>query len=261
MKVSPRSHSHGAIGLIFSWGEPHSGLLLITTFIVGSLVLHALCFYAFQIVYPPAVALLPPPGRVTVIDPNTAEGRVLLSWLEAEDPALASTTQPSENKRLSLPKADHAPSYLGYQPTLRDIPVPAPAVEVPSVHPPSAVEPQRGPRPFTSQSSPTVIRFSEELEALNPVHTPPMSYTASKRQPPTATQFWIAVGGWGEIRNCFLEVSSGDANLDQQARGYLALCRFAPKAKSERIIWGNATIEWGNDINLPTAGASGSAPP
>ena len=58
------------------------------------LLLHALCFYVFQIIYPPAVALLPPPGRITVIAPNTEEGRVLLRWLEAEDPALASTTQP-----------------------------------------------------------------------------------------------------------------------------------------------------------------------
>ena len=64
-------------------------------------MLHALCFYAFQIIYPPAVALLPPPGRVTVIAPNTQEERVLLRWLEAEDPALASTTQPLLTKNRS----------------------------------------------------------------------------------------------------------------------------------------------------------------
>ena len=70
-----------------------------------------LCFYAFQIIYPPAVALLPPPGRVTMIAPNTHEERVLLQWLEAEDPAIASTTHPL-NPKVARHSHDPARPFL-----------------------------------------------------------------------------------------------------------------------------------------------------
>ena len=80
--------------LIFAWDPRRQRKFAIAGFLFGSLALHALGFYLFQIVYPPAVALLPPPGRVSLISPDSDEGRVLLRWLEAEDPALASTTQP-----------------------------------------------------------------------------------------------------------------------------------------------------------------------
>src|SRR4249920_1750236 len=106
-------------GLIFTWDDRRQQTATIGGFIFASLILHALCFYIFQVIYPPTVALLPPPGRVTLISPNTAEGRVLLRWLEAEDPALASNTQPSEREVLSLPTVQHAPSYLLHRPVLK----------------------------------------------------------------------------------------------------------------------------------------------
>jgi hypothetical protein len=260
VKVSPETQGHG-LGLLFGWEQSRSGRLKITTFILGSLAFHALCFYAFQIIYPPAVALLPPPGRVTVIAPNTAEGRVLLNWLEAEDPALASTTQPSEQKPHTLPKADHAPSYMSHQPVLRDMPASVASVGIPSVHPPGAVEPVRGPRPAVTQTSPTVVHFSTELEALNPAAAPPTSFTASKPEPPMAARFRVAVSGRGDIRNCFLEASSGDMALDQQARSYLVLCRFSTKQEAEEMVWGSATIEWGNDVSMPSPAATGGLMP
>jgi hypothetical protein len=82
--------SDGDPALLFAWDQPHRRNLALGGFLAGSIIIHALCFYVFQIIYPPAVALLPPPGRVTVIAPNTDEGRRLLTWLEAEDPALLS---------------------------------------------------------------------------------------------------------------------------------------------------------------------------
>jgi len=60
---------------------------MLAAFLVLSLMAHALCFYVFQIVYPTPVALLPPPGRVTFITPDSEEGRTLLRWIDAEDPA------------------------------------------------------------------------------------------------------------------------------------------------------------------------------
>src|ERR1700726_3510493 len=94
--------------LIFSWDFPRRRNLAIAGFLVISLIAHTACFYIFQIVYPPTIALLPPPVRLTLITPASEEGRTLLRWIDAEDPALAFTTHRSQETRLrALPKAEH----------------------------------------------------------------------------------------------------------------------------------------------------------
>jgi len=79
--------------LLFDWDSPRGRKVAITIFLALSFVGHALCFYIFQIVYPPTIALLPPPARVTLITPASEEGRTLLRWIDSEDPALAFTTR------------------------------------------------------------------------------------------------------------------------------------------------------------------------
>jgi hypothetical protein len=254
------------LGLVFAWDQPRRRRLAITGFLVASVVLHALCFYAFQIIYPPAVALLPPPGRVTVIAPNTEEGRVLLRWLEAEDPALASTTQPSaDEKSLAMPTIQHAPSYLTRQPTLKDVPPSMPDPAVPSAQPPAPVEPPHAPIQMVAKIAPTIVRLSAELETLGAMQSPEMKFTASGHESPQAAQFRVAVNESGALRYCFLENSSGDAALDEQARKYLALCRFSairnpqPEIRNG-LVWGAATVEWGNDIVEPSPATESAAP-
>src|SRR5213596_3595331 len=103
--------------LIFGWDSPRREKLAITIFLALSLTAHALCFYVFQIVYPPTIALLPPPARVSLITPASEEGRTLLRWIDAEDPVLAFTTQRAPEARLrALPKIGHIPSYLTLEP-------------------------------------------------------------------------------------------------------------------------------------------------
>jgi hypothetical protein len=233
--------------------------MAIMGFLFGSVILHALGFYLFQIIYPPAVALLPPPGRVNLIAPNSDEGRVLLRWLEAEDPALASTTQPpADGKALVMPTIQHAPSYLSRQPALRDVPPLVSDLRVPSAQPPAPVQRMPAPIPTTPKISPTILRFSPELEALGPAQGPEMKFAASSREAPQAAQFHIAVNENGEVRYCFLEDSSGDAALDDQARKYLALSRFPAirnpqSAIHNGLVWGSATVEWGNDVAAPSS--------
>ncbi len=228
-------------------------------FLIASVVLHALGFYLFQIIYPPAVALLPPPGRVNLIAPNSDEGRVLLRWLEAEDPALASTTQPpADRKSLVLPTIQHAPSYLSRQPALRDAPPLTSDRGVPSAQPPAPVEQPLAQIRTTPKISPTNVRFSPELETLGAVQGPEMKFAASSRESPQAAQFRVAVNENGEVRHCFLENSSGDTNLDEQARKYLTLCRFPailhpPSSTLNALTWATATVEWGNDIAASTS--------
>jgi len=264
--VSAPLASESNSGFIFTWDQPRRRRLAITGFLSASVVLHALCFYAFQIVYPPAVALLPPPGRVTVIAPNTEEGRVLLRWLEAEDPALASTTQPpADRKSLAMPTMQHAPSYLMRQPALRDMPPAPPDPAVPSAQPPAPVKPLSAPIQLATKIAPTIVHLSTELETIGARQSPEVKFTASGHESPQAAQFRVAVDKNGAMRYCFLERSSGDAGLDEQARRYLALCRFSASGNSiseaqNDFVWGTATFAWGNDIVALSRATEGVAP-
>jgi hypothetical protein len=247
--------SASADHLIFGWEKPRRGNWALTGFLLGSLAVHALGFYLFQIIYPPAVALLPPPGRVSLIAPNSGEGLLLLRWLEAEDPALASNTQlPAAGKSLTMPTIQHAPSYLARQSPLKKLPPVTSELAVPSAHPPGPVE-RAAPRtqPVTT-IVPTVVRFSPELEKSGPVQSPNFKFNASgQTSAAQAAQFRIAVNEKGEVRYCFLQSSAGNPALDEQVRKYLALCRFPPSPDrsgqtADNLIWGMATVEWGNDI-------------
>lgn len=241
-------------GLIFNWDNPRRRRKALIGFLIGSVVVHALCFYLFQIIYPPAVALLPPPGRINLISPNSDEGRALLRWLEAEDPALASTTQrPADGKGLVLPMIQHAPSYLSRQPVLRDVPPLPSDLRVPSAQPPAPVERPLARVQTTPKTSPTTVRFSPELEMIGAVQRPEMKFAAASRESPQPARFRVAVNENGEIRYCFLSNSSGDSALDEQARKYLALSRFSPNGDQQaalagRLSWGTAAVEWGNDV-------------
>ena len=235
---------------IFDWSAPRSRKFALVNFIAGSAVLHALCFYIFQIIYPPTVALTPPPGRISLINADTDEGRVLLGWIEAEDPSLSSYTQrPNESDDLALPKVEHIPSYLSWQPILRDLPPNETDLSVPSANPPAPVPISYATPAMTTVTTPTRINFSEEISARGPAQIPTTQFKTSNKDAPQIAQFRIAIGRDGEVRFSFLQSSSGDAALDEQARHQLSQCRFPPADKD--LTWGTATFDWGNDLVAP----------
>ena len=120
--MSSSSSTSAVERLLFNWEPPRRQRATITAFLAISLVAHALCFYVFQIVYPPPVALLPPPVRVSVIASNSEGGRTLLRWIEAEDPALAFMThRPPEARIRALPNVKHIPSYHAAEPALKQV--------------------------------------------------------------------------------------------------------------------------------------------
>jgi TonB family protein len=113
--------------------------------------------------------------------------------------------------------------------------------------------------------APTIVRLSTELETLGAMQSPEMKFTASGHESPQAAQFRVAVNENGAVHYCFLESSSGDAALDEQARKYFALCRFSAirnqKSKIQNgFVWGTATVEWGNDIVAPSPATESVAP-
>jgi hypothetical protein len=257
--------SQASAELVFSWEKPGRGKWTLGGFLIVSLSLHAFGFYLFQIVYPPAVALLPPPGRVSLIAPNSDEGRQLLRWIEAEDPALASTTQsPPDSRSLVMPTIQHAPSYLGRQPALKELPPAPPLLAIPSARPPAPVERPATPMTTVVTAVPTIVTFSPEFDPLRAPQTPQLLFVASGRDTPEPARFLMAVNDKGEVRFCFLQISSGDPALDEQARKYLAATRFPAMPTSSPLApltWGTATLEWGNDVTPAPAPSSTSPAP
>lgn len=242
--------------LLFNWQPPRPRKLSIVMFIGASVLLHAFCFYLFQIVYAPAIVLLPPPARVSLITSNSEEGRTLLQWVDAEDPALASATlRAPDAQRRPLPKVQHVPSYVAQGPKLKSAPPFVPDTRVPSLYPPGPVPTPRPEPPPQFGKVTTRISFSDELSEFGAAQFEPSHYIASNTETPQAIRFRVAVGSAGAVRHCFPLNSSGDAALDEQARQHLITARFKPKAPatddSSSETWGIATVDWGNDVTPP----------
>jgi hypothetical protein len=253
--VNPESYAPLPGGLLFRWERPRRRSAAIAGFLLASAALHALCFYVFQVVYPPAISLLPPPAQVSVIAPTSDDARAFLHWLDAEDPALASQTQrPADARAFQLPKLAHLPSYLAVPPKLKALPPRRMSEAAPSAMPPGPVPVRAAVRPALPVRAPTTLIFSDELAELLVTH-PELKFQASlRRDAPESAHFHVAVDSLGTVRYSFLEQSSGDAALDLQARHDLALCRFAMGEHSksgETLIWGTATFEFGTDLEMP----------
>ena len=253
--------------LLFSWESPRGQKAVLASFLVLSLGAHALCFYVFQIVYPTPVAVLPPPARITFIASNSEEGRTLLQWIAAEDPALAFTTLPPPGGTLrALPTAEHVPSYSALEPILKDLPALKPDLRIPSSRPPRAVHSlSRKTVPATAGGK-TVISFSKELDQFGAPSLPQSRFVASNKETPETLRFRVAVNEFGEIRYCFAIESSGDPALDEQARLQVVRCRFPPNRGTganpgSSLVWGTATIQWGNDVVQPQQAQSTSLTP
>jgi len=256
-----------AESLLFSWDSPRQQRAVLAIFLVLSLVAHALCFYVFQIIYPTPVALLPPPARVTFIAPDSEEGRTLLRWIDAEDPALAFTTDPPPGTKLgALPKAEHVASYSALGPVLKEIPALQPDLRIPSSRPPSAVRVLSRKTASAVGTGRTYISFSSELEQFGIPSVPRSRFVASNEETPEALRLRVAVNDVGEIRYCFAINSSGDPALDEQGRLQLVRSRFSPKGATagtpgSSLVWGTATIQWGSDVARPQQAPAASVTP
>jgi hypothetical protein len=249
--------------LVFDWSAPRRRNAAIAGLLAASLLVHAAALYVFQIVYPPTISLLPPPARVNLVTSASDEGRTLLRWIEAEDPAIASTTRrPPDAKAYALPKLQHVPSYFATEPALKEVPPLVVDLRIPSSQPPGPVPLIHRPVAAPVRAAPTTVVFSKELEGLGKPTFASPSFKASTSEPPQSVRFRIAVGGHGEILYCFALNSSGDPALDEQARNYLALGRFAPGATSsdQSLVWGIATVEWGNDVACSQTTSTATAP-
>jgi len=253
--------------LLFTWDSPRRQRTMVVAFLVLSLVAHALCFYVFQIVYPTPVALLPPPARVAFVTADSDEGRTLLRWIDAEDPAVAFTTHPPPGARVgALPETEHVPSYSAVEPILRELPLLKTDLRIPSSRPPGAVHSVSRKTGSARRASRTYISFSKELDQFGAPSLPQSGFAASNEETPETVRFHVAVNDLGEIRYCFPINSSGDRALDEQARSQVLSGRFPRKRQtdtkpSSALVWGRATIQWGSDVARPQPAPAGTLTP
>jgi hypothetical protein len=256
-------NGQAAAPLLFNWSAPRRHNLAISGFLIASLAAHVACFYLFQIVYPPTVSLTPAPQRVSLISARSEEGATLLRWVDAEDPALATTTRrPSDAKRYLLGKIQHIPSYSTIEPTLQAPPPLNVNLRIPSAQPAGPVRTGAKPSATPIGLAATKVTFSREFDSLGQATFAPANFRASSQEPPQNGQFRIAVDSHGVVRYCFPLNSSGDTGLDEQARQHLVLCRFPPRATGDEnaLVWGIATVEWGNDLAAARAKPTSVAP-
>src|SRR5262245_37808261 len=252
---------------LFTWDSPRRQRTMLAAFLVLSLVAHALCFYVFQIVYPTPVALLPPPGGVTFIAPDSEEGRTLLRWIDAEDPAVAFTTHPAPGARLGvLPKTEHLPSYSTVEPILKKLPSLKPDLRIPSSRPPGAVHVVARKTASARGTARTYISFSNELDRFGAPTLPQSGFATSTEETPETLRFRVAVNDFGEIRYCFPINSSGDPALDEQARLQVVRSRFSQNRQADTkagssLVWGMATIQWGSDVAHPQQAPAATVTP
>jgi hypothetical protein len=254
--------------LVFSWDPPRKRRRALIVFLILSVALHALCFYIFQIVYPPTIALMPPPARVTLISPDDPESLALLRWVEAEDPALTTTTQRlPEAKSLVLPPIQHRPSYASHQPNIEN----TSSTDARSQY--SKLGRNRAGSPSASESECQRSRagaqndgeFCRSTCSLGDPVFADFKFRLTHPDAPANARFRVAIDEHGAIRFCFLIESSGDPALDEQARNFLQLCRLKTKENSpvtneSALFWTTATILWGNDF-VPTSSPSATPSP
>jgi hypothetical protein len=252
--------------LVFSWEPPRKRRRALIIFLIVSLLLHAFCFYVFQIVYPPTVTLMPPPARVALISPDNPESLALLRWVEAEDPALTTTTQRlPETKTFALPPVQHRPSYSTHQPKLKALPPLAPDLSIPSSAAIGRVPQTKPIAAGPGLTRKTTAQFDDLPAALGEASFADFKFRLTQPGAPANARFRVAIDTGGAIRFCFLIESSGDPALDEQARNFLQLCRFnidqnATKIGGTALFWTSATILWGNDL-APSSSASAQSTP
>jgi hypothetical protein len=201
-----------------------------------------------------------------LISADNPESLALLRWAEAEDPALATTTQRTqEAKSFVLPSIEHRPFYATHQPKLRTLPPLAPDLSIPSS---AAVGPVRPPQMkgnTTGFMRKTMALFADPPPGLGDPVFADFKFRLIRPDAPANARFRVAIDGAGAIRFCFLIESSGDPALDEQGRNFLQLCRFktkenAPPTNATGLFWTTTTILWGNDLVSDVAASPVSSP-
>jgi hypothetical protein len=233
--------------LTFNWpGHGHVSLAL-PGFIILSLLIHAATFLVFSVVYTASASIMPPPAQITLVTPTSDAARSFLRWLGTQDPT--DLTRTSDLMPLSLLDLPYHPSYAGrqtqpvmaveHQDGIMYPPVKTPLALIRDTAPAQAVHEKKIAVPSTT------VLFSGGLAGRALKEQPVFDCKTRAESAPAVARFLVAVDARGEIRNAFLQASSGDSGMDRQAEARLARLSFVPA--DAPLTWGIATFHWGSD--------------
>ena len=236
-----------APNLTFDWPRRERFPFILFGCVAASLFAHAATFFLFQIADPLRTSIPPSAPQLSVLTPSSPEAIALLHWIDAQDPALVaaanSVTPPG------LFEIAYRPSYATMRTTpLGPVEQPV-AVAFPPARDPLAIIMSTDARPPAappgSVPHPTTVIFSSALAARAPAPLPPLVVKTRTAEPVEPTRHLIGVTDRGAVRFVFLQSSSGNPALDEQAAAHLQTLAFI--ADDAPITWATATVTWGDD--------------
>ena len=236
-----------APSLTFDWPRREGFPFLLFGCVAASLFTHTATFFLFQVAEPLRTSIRPSAPQVSVLTPSSPEALALLRWIDAQDPALVaaanSVTPPG------VFDIAYRPSYAAKLPApLGPVEQPV-AVAFPPARDPLSIIISADAKPLTppavSAPHPTTLIFSSALANRAPAPLPPLIVKTRTAEPVEPTRQLIGVTGRGEVRFVFLQSSSGNPALDEQAAAHLQTLAFA--SSDAPITWATATMTWGDD--------------
>jgi len=239
----------GQYRLVFRWPERTASLLIPALFVL-SVAVHALAFYIFQVVYPPAVTSAPPRAQVTLLTAETPQGAALLRWVQAQDPATVASIQ--EITPAGLGEIRYTPSYATAPTPLKEEEPPPEPIGLPSAYSLLNINNSKAAAAGTLSRSSVIssLSFSETLRARESAASPqPLEINAKSSANLRPTVFLVGIGDRGEVRYCFLQESSADRAMDEQGENLLRQHTFSHSESA--LEWGFATFTWGAEAYAP----------
>jgi len=234
-------------GLTFDWPRREGFPFILFGCITASFFAHAATFFLFQVADPLRTSLPRSAPQVSVLTPSSPEAIALLHWIDAQDPALVATANSVTPPGLF--DLSYRPSYA----TMRTAPL-GPVEQAVTVAFPPARDPlsiitsadtKPAPSPAVSLPHPTTVIFSSALDDRAPTPLPALVVKTRTTEPVEPTRHLIGVTDRGEVRFVFLQSSSGNPSLDDQAAAHLQTLTFTPN--DAPITWVTAIVTWGDD--------------
>ena len=248
------TESREVLNLTFDWKESRFRQRLHLLFFVGiAFLIHAVCFYVFQVVYPSSTRGLPMPKRLVILNPDNPAA--IEAIREVEDRLAGYGLGPGDRaETVSLSAFTlYEPSFAGYQPGLRDLPMsslaqlPLPRSLEETTLPPVRIPIPVMPAEHAEDPAEPLVLIDGPLAARKvtdpALHRKLSSHFAENHG--TLCTFSIGVNAAGVIAYCFPDEEDFRVeNLEQLQRTLMEL-RFTPVPDSgNEITWGTLTVEW-----------------
>ena len=251
-------------GLTFDWNESVARQRLrLAGFIFMAVVLHAVFFYIFRVMYPASERSLPMPSRVLLLSDSDPTVRAVLAEVEdrtaAYDPSLSTTGG-------SIRLADYTtyePSFSDHEPQLKSPPItvadrlPLPDALRGKVILPKAAplrSPERPRQILPEGPTEPVLALLGGLANRHLLQPPDLSSIFSEDTDAVAT-FTMGVNASGVVQYCLpdedfqadqseaLRRAQSQADQLEALRRALYQLRFRPDPAAG-LTWGFVTVEW-----------------